>query len=374
MSSSQIERLMYLIYYTGLANQTRQTAGAKAPSDILALCEKRGYKFIPLPLANESLPKPVLHTWKYVHAVQFWRSILKKLQKGDALIFQYPLYASRALSPYIDKIQQKGIRLIVLIHDLETLRKGIEGAIQVNESVVDRLENVLLPKFDAIICHNDRMKQYLVSVGYQAEKLFCLEIFDYLSDAQTSFHSKKNETPSIAVAGNLLKTKSGYIYHIHDNGENAGLSVNLFGLSFDETCKNKNMIYHGSFPAAELPEKLEGDFGLVWDGPSAETCGGNTGEYLKYNNPHKTSLYLSSGLPVIVWSESAIAEFVKKHQVGLCLDSLFDLEDTIRAVTAEEYAQMRENARVIAKQLHFGYYFYSALDRAFLQMKDITTK
>lgn len=353
---------MVLIYYTGLANQTRQTAGAKAPSDILTLCEKRGYKFIPLPSPNESLPKPVLHVWKYIRAVQFWRGILKTLQKGDVLIFQYPLYASRVLSPYIDKIQKKGIRLIVLIHDLETLRKGIEGAIQVNESVVNQLENVLLPKFDVVICHNERMKQYLISVGYQAEKLFCLEIFDYLSDAQISIHSEKNDKPSIAVAGNLLKTKSGYIYHIHDDGNNAGLTVNLFGLSFDETCKNKNMIYHGSFPAAELPEKLEGDFGLVWDGLSAETCAGNTGEYLKYNNPHKTSLYLSSGLPVIVWSESAIAEFVRKHQVGLCVDSLFELENIIGSVTTEEYAKMCENTRVIADRLRTGYYFYTAID------------
>ena len=351
-----------MIYYTGYANQTKQTAGAKAPSDILELCNKRGYTFIPLPLPDKDFPKPVLRSWKYIQSVKFWKNILKTMDSGDVLIFQYPLYAGRVLSRYIDKIQQKGIRLIVLIHDLETLRNGIEGVIKVNASVVNQLEKELLPRFDAIICHNERMKQYLISVGYEENKIICLEIFDYLSDAQISVRSQKNKIPSIAVAGNLLKTKSGYIYHIHDENKNSGLQVHLFGLSFDETYKNDNMVYHGSFPAAELPEKLEGDFGLVWDGPSAETCAGNTGEYLKFNNPHKTSLYISSGIPVIVWKQSAIADFVLREKVGIAVSSLYEAEDAIRAVSEEDYTQMCHNARQLSEKLRSGYYFYQALD------------
>ena len=50
---------------------------------------------------------------------------------------------------------------------------------------------------------------------------------------------------------------------------------------------------------------MEGSFGLVWDGISVETCAGVYGEYLKVNNPHKTSLYLASGIPVIIWKEAA---------------------------------------------------------------------
>lgn len=63
------------------------------------------------------------------------------------------------------------------------------------------------------------------------------------------------------------------------------------------------MIWHGSFKPEESPEHLQG----VWDGDSVDTCAGNTGAYLRYNNPHKTSLYLACGMPVIVWKEAAIA-------------------------------------------------------------------
>ena len=34
----------------------------------------------------------------------------------------------------------------------------------------------------------------------------------------------------------------------------------------------------------------------MWDGPSPDTCAGVYGAYLRYNNPHKTSLYLAAGL------------------------------------------------------------------------------
>ena len=351
-----------MIYYTGFANQTRQTAGAKAPSDILSLCEKRKYNFIPLSAPDEKMPKKILQAWKYMHSVQFWKKIIKMLEADDVLILQYPMYCFRILPKYIERIHKKGIKLIVLIHDLESLRKGIAGAVEINKTAVEHLEIDFLPKCDAVICHNEKMKQHMISVGYQAEKIVCLGIFDYLSDADIEMRSEKNNTPSIAVAGNLIKTKSGYIYHIHDNGHNPNLEVNLFGLSFDETCTNDNMIYHGSFPAAELPGKLKGDFGLVWDGLSAETCAGNTGEYLKYNNPHKTSLYLSSNLPVVVWSKAAIADFVLENKVGIAVDSLYELEKAINAVTSEEYTQMCENTKVIAEKLRSGYYFYSALD------------
>ena len=40
--------------------------------------------------------------------------------------------------------------------------------------------------------------------------------------------------------------------------------------------------YFGSFLPDELPVALEGGFGLVWDGDSAETCSGVFGEYLRF--------------------------------------------------------------------------------------------
>lgn len=50
---------------------------------------------------------------------------------------------------------------------------------------------------------------------------------------------------------------------------------------------------------------------MVWDGESIDGGLGLSGQYLKYNNPHKLSVIFTSGLPVIIWNEAAEAGLVK---------------------------------------------------------------
>ena len=125
-----------------------------------------------------------------------------------------------------------------------------------------------------------------------------------------------------------------------------------------------NICYHGSFPPAELPYELEGNFGLVWDGISVDTCAGVYGEYLKVNNPHKTSLYLASGIPVIIWKEAALAEFVEQERVGITISSLYEIKDIFEKLTEDEYADMLQHAKLISKRLTSGFYTKQAIKKA----------
>ena len=100
----------------------------------------------------------------------------------------------------------------------------------------------------------------------------------------------------------------------------------LYGINYDEqNITSLNVEYKGAFLPNEIPSKLEGSFGLVWDGDSTDGCNGASGDYIRYNNPHKLSLYISSCLPVIVWSQAAIADFVRQHNIGFCVDKLIDI-------------------------------------------------
>lgn len=353
-----------LIYYAGLENKTRHTASAKAPSDIETLCQKKSYQFLPIARPDTNLPDILQKAWKYQNSMKFWKNVLTTLKDGDILIYQHPLYVNYSLESYLDKIKKKNIRLIVLIHDLESLRKGIKGAVSNHEKFSNHFEGSILKQFDAVICHNDKMKAYLLQQGYHPEQLISLEIFDYLTNCEISENRKMENLSSIIIAGNLLREKSGYLYHIHENGQNPELTVNLYGISFDEAAASKNLVYHGSFPPDTLPDVMKGSFGLVWDGNSTDSCAGNTGEYLRYNNPHKTSLYLASGIPVIVWKEAAIADFVLKYQVGIVAENLNHLTDIIQTVTPEEYQKMLSNTQEIAKKLRSGFFFYQALEEA----------
>ena len=103
-----------------------------------------------------------------------------------------------------------------------------------------------------------------------------------------------------------------------------------------------------------IPSKLKADFGLVWDGDSVDTCAGDTGRYLLYNNPHKFSLYLASGLPVIVWEKSAVSEFVRQYGIGLIVSSLNEIGKRVRNLSIDEYKQMLSRVAKISADIRSG--------------------
>ena len=101
---------------------------------------------------------------------------------------------------------------------------------------------------------------------------------------------------------------------------------------------------------------------MVWDGISIETCDGPTGNYLRYNNPHKLSLYLSSGLPVIVWKESALAEFISSQKLGIVISNLYELSDILDTITEKQYQEFVGNIQEVRGKLKKGFYLKKAIN------------
>lgn len=120
----------------------------------------------------------------------------------------------------------------------------------------------------------------------------------------------------------------------------------------------------GSYPPDILPQYLNQGFGLIWDGNSIESCTGVIGNYLKYNNPHKCSLYLASGIPVIIWKEAALANFIEKHNVGILVESLEEIPEKIQNLSEKEYIQMKNNAEKLSVKLKNGYFLKKAIQAA----------
>ena len=122
--------------------------------------------------------------------------------------------------------------------------------------------------------------------------------------------------------------------------------------------------YMGSYPPDILPQYLNQGFGLIWDGNSTESCAGVIGNYLKYNNPHKCSLYLASGIPVIVWKKAALADFINIHNAGILVESLEEIPEKIQNLSEKEYIQMKNNAEKISLKLKDGYFLKKAIRTA----------
>ena len=82
------------------------------------------------------------------------------------------------------------------------------------------------------------------------------------------------------------------------------------------------------------------------------------------NNPHKTSLYIRCGLPVIIWKEAALAPFIEREGLGITIGSLEELHDILPSITPDRYREMRRRVLAIGERLANGKYAGAALLRA----------
>ena len=75
---------------------------------------------------------------------------------------------------------------------------------------------------------------------------------------------------------------------------------------------------------------------------------------MKYNTPHKLSLYIAAGLPVIVWKQAAVAAFVTKHEIGIAVESLTDVSERIQSLSDGEYNEMVKTVKKLQKEVVKG--------------------
>lgn len=347
---------MGMYYFIKVEKDLKNTAGIKAPDDIERISKELGMQELLFPKFPFEKNKVFQKLWLFSVIGYKWTSLLWKLKTNDVVIYQHPMYGVRVSNCLIPLLKKcKNIKFIAVIHDLESLRKGIQGVIEDNETTNTIADTELLSKFDKIISHNSKMTNYLEGIGIKKENLVDLEIFDYLDPSEM----KEKTEDGVVIAGNLAKGKSSYIYKLIE--KKPGFKLNLFGPNFNIEELPENVKYYGSLTPNELPQKLVGKFGLVWDGDSLDTCGGNTGNYLKFNNPHKTSLYLASGIPVIIWKGAALAEFIENNNVGFTVNSLSEIEIVLKNISANDYSLMKANTMEVGKKLREGYFYRQSI-------------
>ena len=348
--------MKYFLKEEFLKDSGARNAGNKARNDVEEIVKREGYQ--PLLLTVEDWYQ--MGTVKaQQHKAKALAQAFSQLKSGDQLLIQFPmLHHSFFTTRLVRKIQRRGVQVYFIIHDLEALRYANLDTVPLKHKIrVHLQESSLLKVADGVIAHNPIMKSVLVEKGLPEHKLVSLEIFDYLIPNYQEKDGQSKDQP-IIVAGNLAQEKAGYLYQLP-----ARPAYNLYGIGFDESRALENEAYFGSFLPDELPAALEGGFGLVWDGDSAETCSGVFGEYLRYNNSHKASLYLASGFPLVVWKQSALSHFVLEKNCGVAVESLHDLKNTIENLSDADYQELVANAKNIGKKIRDGFYLTSALKK-----------
>lgn len=321
-----------------IMNENKHDAGTKARNDVTRILNNMG--FVTVSMFNRTHGK----FRRAIEVLLASYKIGKKINQKELIVLQYP-YKPAVMNVMLSRIKKirknKKCELVILIHDVTYLRNDDEIYTNVNNMM--KIEVDFFNQADYLIVHNDKMKEALLSAGVTAN-MYPLNLFDYLYDGKGAELVDNNTT--IVYAGNLSKRKSGFLYDYKGD-----VAFNIYGSKPDEL--SSTMTYKGSFSPDMLIENLEGSYGLIWDGPSASTCTGNYGEYLKYNNPHKCSLYIAAGLPVVVWKNAAIAELIQKEKLGICVDSLDEITN-LPVPSSKEYQEMLVNILKYQSKLNSG--------------------
>lgn len=323
---------MKKIVITSILNKNEKDAGPKAKNDDRTILIDYGFTPLDIVAQPNKLKKFI-----------FAKSKLKKLIKenaADEYVIQYPLYSMIIIKELISAIRKYHVnaKIVILIHDIESLR------IRKEDRRYREKEKNVFNMVDALIVHNDAMKKHLEQQGIKTP-MISQGVFDYLNNQELI--KNKGYKKEVCFAGNLEKSLFLKKLELHS------AKCNVYGFPKPGNFK-RGVIYKGAFPADELPKYLEGDFGLIWDGSELKTNGGVYGEYTKFNSPHKASLYLSSGIPVIVWDKAGIAPFIRKNNLGITVESIEKLDDILSKISSSDYMKMKTNAENYALRIRKG--------------------
>lgn len=284
----------------------------------------------------------------------------KQAGSGDTIFVQYPLYISYPAFLQVVYYLRfvKRCKLVFIIHDVNSLRidptVGLGGMGHTNNAQRSlRNELRILKLASGILVPTNAMRKFIENTNKVSAKVVVFGLYEHLADSLDVPIFKNQRT--MIFAGNLDKssflsklTHSTFHYEIYGN------KPSKFALP-------ENLDYRGSFPSDELAAQFSGGFGLVWDGSSVDGISGVMGDYLRYNSPFKASMFLASGIPVVVWKNAAIADFVSQHRLGITVNSLAEAESAIKQVTDEQYAELTASVRSFGLQLRQGAQFKKAL-------------
>ncbi|MDE5790989.1 MAG: hypothetical protein K2H96_07175 [Muribaculaceae bacterium] len=309
-------------------------AAGKAKSDVDLTLTQLGYDRKNL-VFRRDLPKYISLSRHIFDMLKLSYEI--KSNNYEEVIIQYPGWGIGTRSISMLSKLLKSQPLTLLIHDIDSLRYFGQ--------LSDR-ERRIMNRASKILVHTENMKKFLEDSGVITPTKV-MELFDYYANGEVN-PQEPSSPYSLVFAGNLKKSE-----FLQKIGESLSPhTLFLYGLEVDIRWP-ENIKYVGKFAPDDIDD-IKGDWGLVWDGDSVETCSGMVGNYLQYNSSHKASLYIASGKPVIVWNKSALASIVKKYEIGITVDNLKEVPEKLNNVDSTRFNEIRKNVLHLSSRLRSG--------------------
>lgn len=338
-------------FYISRNYKFAKSAASKPKTDCERILTSMGFENLGFRQSN--------HPSSAIGAVISFFGILKglvRLPRKSFFCMQYPLSKFYRLVTTVASL--KKCTILVIIHDVKFLMGKRQDAAG---------EVAKFKKAQYLIVHNESMKKWFEEHGCQA-RMVANHVFDYLCPIREEVTKNDSGANEVVFAGGLDKIKSEFLYSVDQIGHK-GYILKLYGGGFNEKEANRNgrhrsiLSYQGLFSPDEVIDRISGSFGLVWNGDSIDECSGAFGKYLMYNNPHKTSLYLLCGLPVIIWKKAAMAKFIEREKLGIAINSLRELEQVLNDLSPEEYEKILQNVMKVRTKIANGHYLQAAMEK-----------
>ena len=289
------------------------TAAIKPKNDVAYFLDKIG--FIPLYFS------------RFVKLNTHWQQevlgALAAIHSGDVAIFQTPTYAGQDVEDFIlDTLRARNVSVIAFVHDIDYLRFP---------SAETQARTVWFYNQCACVILSDAAQQDRLHADGVKAPIVLAGPFGYVQSRPIS-GAKYSHT--VHYAGNLTQRKAGFLADVPD-----GLAINVYGRNESSdggVTMRPGVNYCGPKQQAELADALTNGFGLIWDADIS----GSVDHYAMVNMPHKFSLYMSLGLPVIAPAGSAVGDYIQRNRVGLTVKNLADMRIIVDGITPARYQAM----------------------------------
>jgi len=266
---------------------------------------------------------------------------LDQVEQGDLVIQQVPSYCSNEFDTYISRyIIDKGAYSVALVHDIDTLR----GFYPNFDS-----ERVVFNSYDLLVVASDKLKKYLKDSGITT-KIITRGPWDYLQNIPYRDHKITN---NIYYAGNLSKRKAGFLETFN---KNTGLRITVCGNVnngskdyIDTSCVD----YFG--PVSPNSISFSEGWGLIWDNED-DSSDNFYHTYQEYNWPAKLSVYLRSGIPIIVSKKAQTYSYVKDNHLGIGIDDIKDIPNVLESLSESDKKIIINSCFLVSKKIGNGYY------------------
>ncbi|WP_156139716.1 hypothetical protein [Sphingomonas sp. 35-24ZXX] len=263
----------------------------------------------------------------------------------STIVAHFPIYNKSA--QILVRLMRYRHKLILLVHDIDQARQVMP---------TQDISDLRYASGVMVSGRLDKIAEY--EENFPLRRSY-LTAWDYLIDITVP--TVLPTANKILFAGSLDQDKSAWIY---DTRRTVGLV--LSGQGFDRHAGLPVDDFIGSFNPEQPKFSMEIGWGLVWDGCSIDGLAGPTGTYQRFNQPHKYSLYIAVGLPIICNTHAAIAQTVSDLGLGICVESLRDIPSSISALSEDERMRMIINVRKVRSFLINGH----SLIAAFREMQN----